>query len=245
MTLATALIFSLIICMTTQKAGGQIVGANGEYKKSSRSSDLKAGRCSYTFIVPQQKITGALCVNTHSPIPNQSEVAALKLELKRQQEQLEKLQRQLEHEGSLATEVRALHKESNSMNSRIAHLYAQLLHEVIHKKDLAVEHQRFESLLLNVTAQVRIKMLRNHHLIIGETTSGIYLLRLQSANRLLQAWCEQSQAQGGWTVIQRRQDGSVNFFMTWEQYKVTSSNLKYEKHTEDEKCCSVEQAVDM
>ena len=55
----------------------------------------------------------------------------------------------------------------------------------------------------------------------GETTSGIYLLRPQGANRLLQAWCEQTSAQGGWTVIQRRQDGSVNFFRTWEQYKVS------------------------
>ncbi|KAM4716451.1 angiopoietin-related protein 6 [Anableps anableps] len=326
-TLATALTPFLIFCVAIQKAGGSL--------------DLKAGRCSYTFIVPQQKITGALCLNTHSPMPNQSEVAALQLELKRQQEQLEKLQRQLEHEGSLATEVRALRKESSSMNSRIAQLYAQLLHEVIHKKDQALEHQSLESLLLNATTQalqvssnyrelekkygaltsmmssqnqfitklekqcqcrdssqtslamteppknrsnehrnysVKATIMKNnvqrdqsiplhqlqaetigdqslstmspptelpivgfpvtkspgpwrdcqHVLDSGETTSGIYLLRLQSANRLLQAWCEQSQAQGGWTVIQKRQDGSVNFFRTWEQYKQGFGNLNGE-----------------
>lgn len=61
-----------------------------------------------------------------------------------------------------------------------------------------------------------------HVLDSGENTSGIYLLRPQGTNRLLQAWCEQSRAQGGWTVIQKRQDGSVNFFRTWEQYKVTA-----------------------
>ena len=54
----------------------------------------------------------------------------------------------------------------------------------------------------------------------GEVTSGIYLLKPQGTNRLVQAWCEQSRAEGGWTVIQRRVDGSVNFFRTWEQYKV-------------------------
>lgn len=153
-TVETALNLVLILCVATQNAGGQMERASGEYKQSSRSKDLKAGRCSYTFIVPQQKITGALCSNTHSRMPNQSEVAALQLEFKRQQEQLEKLQRQLEHEGSLATEVRALREESSSMNSRIAQLYSQLLHEVTHKKDQALEHQRLESLLLNATTQV-------------------------------------------------------------------------------------------
>uniref|UniRef100_A0A4W5RPS1 Fibrinogen C-terminal domain-containing protein n=1 Tax=Hucho hucho TaxID=62062 RepID=A0A4W5RPS1_9TELE len=64
-----------------------------------------------------------------------------------------------------------------------------------------------------------------HVLDSGETTNGINLLRPQSANRLLQAWCEQTKAQGGWTVIQRRQDGSANFFRTWEQYKQDFGNL--------------------
>uniref|UniRef100_A0A673GC70 Angiopoietin-like 6 n=1 Tax=Sinocyclocheilus rhinocerous TaxID=307959 RepID=A0A673GC70_9TELE len=59
----------------------------------------------------------------------------------------------------------------------------------------------------------------------GEKTSGIYLLRPHNTNRLLQAWCDQSRAQGGWTVIQRRQDGFVNFFRTWDQYKQGFGNL--------------------
>lgn len=146
----------LTLCLDIPGVGGCKEGTHGEnaQKRSSRSSETKGGRCSYTFIVPQQKLTGALCLNTQSSYTNQSEVAALRAELKQQQEQMEKLQGKLEQEGSLAMEVRALQKESSSMNSRIAQLYAQLLHEVIHKKDHVLEQQRVETLLLNATTQV-------------------------------------------------------------------------------------------
>lgn len=146
----------VMLCLDPLQAAGAKEAADGQsaQKRSLRSPDSKGGRCSYTFIVPQQKLTGAVCLNTLSAAGNQSEVAALRAELKRQQAQLEKLQAQLEQEGSLALEVRALRKESNSMNSRIAQLYAQLLHEVIHKKDQALELRRVENLLLNATTQV-------------------------------------------------------------------------------------------
>ncbi|XP_077414784.1 angiopoietin-related protein 6 isoform X1 [Vanacampus margaritifer] len=305
-------------------------------KHPPSSSDVKADRCSYTFIVPQQKLSGALCLDTKAAATaaNQSEVAALRAELKRQQEQLRSLQTSLEQEGSFITEMRILRKESSGMNSRIAQLYSQLLQEVINKKDQALEQRRVENLLLNATthalqvsgnfrelekkygalmsmmssqsqliarlekqcqckdeslsdlvptepprsqsstllndsSEISNDLQRDlsalqqdnplgallipsttaspstaqpvisfpvtktpgpwrdcqHVLESGETTSGIYLLRLQNANRLLQAWCEQNHAQGGWTVIQRRQDGSVNFFRTWEQYKQGFGNL--------------------
>ncbi|KAG5279263.1 hypothetical protein AALO_G00075860 [Alosa alosa] len=303
-------------------------------KRSSRSSDLKAGRCSYTFIVPQQKLKGALCVSQESigraAAANHSEVVSLRQELSRQQEQLERVRAQLEQEGAMATEVRALRRESGAMNARIAQLYAELLHEVTLKKGQDLEQRRLENLLLNATSQVlqvtssyrelekkyealtsiisnqshllkdlekqcqlgnkpsqtekekapsssfpsspksndvqrdqsapppNSKSVRGvqevvtaspapstdspfisfpvtkspgpwrdcqHVLESGETTSGIYLLRPQGTNLLVQAWCEQSRAQGGWTVIQRRQDGSVNFFRTWEFYKQGFGNL--------------------
>lgn len=154
--LTIGVVLFLTLCLDIPGTGGRKEEANVENseKRSSRSSDNKGSRCSYTFIVPQQKLTGALCLNTQSATINHSEVAVLRVELRRQQEQLEKLRGQLEQEGSLAMEIRALRKESNSMNSRIAQLYAQLLHEVILKKDQALEQRRVENLLLNATTQV-------------------------------------------------------------------------------------------
>uniref|UniRef100_A0A8C2VBT4 Angiopoietin like 6 n=1 Tax=Chinchilla lanigera TaxID=34839 RepID=A0A8C2VBT4_CHILA len=52
----------------------------------------------------------------------------------------------------------------------------------------------------------------------GHGQSGVYELRL--GRQVVSVWCEQQLEGGGWTVIQRRQDGSVNFFTTWQQYKV-------------------------
>lgn len=56
----------------------------------------------------------------------------------------------------------------------------------------------------------------------GYTTSGMYLLKTDNGDRLIQAWCEHGLDNGGWTVLQRRRDGSVNFFRNWENYKVSS-----------------------
>ncbi|MCJ8746097.1 hypothetical protein PDJAM_G00137870 [Pangasius djambal] len=313
--------------------------SEGAPKRPSRSPEPKAGRCSYTFIVPQQKLKGALCVSTEMARANGSETADLRAQLSKQQEQLERLRMRLEQEGALASEVSTLRRESSTMNARITHLYAQLLHEIINKQEQAVEQRRLEELLLNTTLQVlqvsnsyrelerkyealtslvnnqsqlmtqlekrcqnsivtkpqqeaessavdQSSIVQNetsepkhevrniqrdqsapllqkqtlqeihglfttatdlptqapfisfpatkspgpwqdcqHVLDSGESSSGIYLLRPHNSNHLFQAWCDQSRAQGGWTVIQRRLDGSVNFFRNWDQYKQGFGNL--------------------
>nr|KAG5692378.1 hypothetical protein BaRGS_007991 [Batillaria attramentaria] len=47
--------------------------------------------------------------------------------------------------------------------------------------------------------------------------SGVYTLTVGPEH--FPVYCDQTTDGGGWTVIQRRQDGSVNFDRTWQEYK--------------------------
>ncbi|GLD51316.1 angiopoietin-related protein 1-like protein [Lates japonicus] len=63
----------------------------------------------------------------------------------------------------------------------------------------------------------------------GHSTSGMYLIKPDEAERPVQVWCEQDIDNGGWTVIQSRRDGSVNFFRNWDNYKLNLQALKLSK----------------
>lgn len=51
----------------------------------------------------------------------------------------------------------------------------------------------------------------------GFYASGVYPIRF-SNGKILNIWCDMETDRGGWTVIQRRQDGSVNFTRNWDAY---------------------------
>ncbi|KAM9337933.1 angiopoietin-related protein 2-like [Symphorus nematophorus] len=320
-------------------------------------SAAQTDKCSYTFIVPQQKNTGAICVNSKEPESllenrvNKQELELLNSELQKQRRQIEALQQLVEVDGGVVNEVKLLRKESRNMNSRVTQLYMQLLHEIIRKRDNALEMSQLETRVLNhthemgrlaaryrdlehkyqhlsaiasnqsallvqleehckrggysygagvVQVQERSRPVRPQPPIIpqpplqrpvlspggyrpfhpptytrhasnpltneiqsdqnskalppplptmpsatysftnepsgpfrdclealdgGYTTSGMYLLKPDKGNKLMQVWCDQRHDPGGWTVIQRRQDGSVNFFRNWETYKQGFGNI--------------------
>ncbi|XP_030624900.1 angiopoietin-related protein 2a [Chanos chanos] len=326
--------------------------------RTKRSVDSSAAqqpdKCSYTFIVPQQKATGAICVNSKEPEAllenrvNKQELELLNGELHKQRGQIESLQQLVEVDGGVVNEVKLLRKESRNMNARVTQLYMQLLHEIIRKRDNALEVSQLENRVLNHTSEMQRLAARyrdlehkyqhlatlasNQSALIGQleeqcrrggfsggagrvvrpqppvmphvpaqprappppppaparpfhpptnprhngnqitneiqsdqnskamppkfptmpsdtpsqsttdkpsgpfkdclqaledghTSSGMYLLKPQNANRLMQVWCDQRHDPGGWTVIQRRQDGSVNFFRNWETYKQGFGNI--------------------
>uniref|UniRef100_H2YQ82 Fibrinogen C-terminal domain-containing protein n=1 Tax=Ciona savignyi TaxID=51511 RepID=H2YQ82_CIOSA len=58
--------------------------------------------------------------------------------------------------------------------------------------------------------------------------SGIYNIFNPRNQQLLEVYCDQTTDNGGWMVIQRRTDGSENFFRTWAEYQEKFGNLSNE-----------------
>ncbi|XP_059586246.1 angiopoietin-2 isoform X4 [Alligator mississippiensis] len=54
----------------------------------------------------------------------------------------------------------------------------------------------------------------------GLTTSGIYTLTVPNTSEEKKTYCDMETSGGGWTIIQRREDGSVDFHRTWKEYKM-------------------------
>ncbi|XP_074859448.1 angiopoietin-related protein 1 isoform X3 [Carettochelys insculpta] len=132
-------------------------------KRHSRSthSGEEGKKCGYTFLVPEQKITGPICVNTKEvgADTRKDEVTRMDIEnlkevLSKQKREIDILQLVVDVDGNIVNEVKLLRKESRNMNSRVTQLYMQLLHEIIRKRDNSLELSQLENKILNVTTEM-------------------------------------------------------------------------------------------
>lgn len=114
-------------------------------------------KCSYTFLVPEQKITGPICasrgLHTDKDRVTRLDVAAVRDLLSKQRREMDNLKLVVDVDGNMVNEMKLLRKESRNMNSRVTQLYMQLLHEIIRKRDNSLELAQLEGRILNATAE--------------------------------------------------------------------------------------------
>ena len=61
----------------------------------------------------------------------------------------------------------------------------------------------------------------------GKRISGVYKINPDN-DGAFDVYCDQKTAGGGWTVFQKRLDGSVDFYLGWDDYKRGFGNLNGE-----------------
>ncbi|XP_033029286.1 angiopoietin-related protein 2-like isoform X1 [Lacerta agilis] len=146
---------------------------------------LTGPKCTYTFILPQQKFTGAVCWSSvrlppEAPGLNRSEVAELRDQLNRQQAQMEELRRLVEVDGAVVSEVKALRKESRNINARVTQLYTQLLHEILQRRERPVQTSQLEGRVANASAEA-LRVAASYRQLEGKYHALAALVNNQSA----------------------------------------------------------------
>ncbi|KAL7742349.1 hypothetical protein ACLKA6_018985 [Drosophila palustris] len=131
-----------------------------------------------------------------------------------------------QHLGTNRTELEQQNKcvdkdvddESSRADIQVLRSDIQSLRAELERQGKLLEGLAKESDQLNSTSS-----LRN---CVGAKSSGIYdILVPKFSNQTFKVACDAETRDGGWTIILRRMDGSVNFTRNWTEYKNGFGNL--------------------
>uniref|UniRef100_A0A8C7ZVZ9 Angiopoietin 2b n=1 Tax=Oryzias sinensis TaxID=183150 RepID=A0A8C7ZVZ9_9TELE len=138
-------------------------------------------------------------------------------ELQSLQSEKEQLQDLLERQSQLVGQLQG-ELESSTLNSTLLQSQQAMLTDTVQKLLTKVNH-------CNEVSSIPKK--EPHHfrdcaeiLRSGVKESGVYSIRLHNSTRDVEVFCDMTTEGGGWTVLQHRRNGSVDFHRGWKDYKM-------------------------
>ncbi|CAN9500355.1 unnamed protein product [Ophioblennius macclurei] len=125
--------------------------------------------------------------------------------------------------------VEKIKQQQDKLEKQSVHLQA-LQTKVSHKRVKSHRRRDEEIALRGVEEQTHIEagLARDCHdlFLRGQKASGVYTIQPENSQPF-SVLCEMT-SEGGWTIIQRRQDGSQNFNQLWDGYKKGFGSLNGE-----------------
>nr|DBA31342.1 TPA: hypothetical protein GDO54_007207 [Pyxicephalus adspersus] len=136
----------------------------------------------------------------------QSKVKKMSISLKNARSQINTLQGQLEKMNSISM---------NSVEDYIDSKMANLSIEMNNWDKCSVNCPLLQP---NPSMQLIYKDCSDYFK-LGKRLNGVYHVMPDPKNKTFEVYCDMESMGGGWTVVQNRQDGSINFNRTWNDYK--------------------------